>query len=122
MRVRRVLETRAGRRPTAAATSAALIAGLLVGLGSSAAPFVPAAAAAPTAARSVSGLPTEQAAMRAAQSQGSRVEVLSEHTSQQQVWANPDGTVSVDSYAGPQWVQRADGSWDTIDTNLSVVG
>ena len=118
------LVTHSTRRPTVAATTAALISGLLVALGPTAATAGPAQAAASTVMGTpvVTALPSMTAAMRAAVNQGSRVEVLSMHTSQQRAWANPDGTYTVDSYAGPEWVQHGDGSWATIDTTLSVAG
>ncbi|MEV4373734.1 LamG domain-containing protein [Nonomuraea sp. NPDC049637] len=48
-----------------------------------------------------------------------RVEVESERTPTTQVFANPDGTGTVEQYASPQRVRHADGSWTKPDTTLT---
>ena len=75
-------------------------------------------AAASVAPTVVSSAPDRYSAVVAATSQGSRVEILSEHTESQRVWANPDGSFTVDAYPGPQFVQQADGSWQDVNTAL----
>lgn len=56
--------------------------------------------------------------MAAAQLQGSRVEVLGERTGSSLLFANPDGSYTVEASPGPVRVQRPDGSWSSIDTTL----
>jgi hypothetical protein len=62
--------------------------------------------------------PDESSAFAAAQGCGGRVEVLSARTEAGQFFANPDGTSTVEQYAYPQRVQRADGSWARLDATL----
>ncbi|MEU4565005.1 LamG domain-containing protein [Actinoplanes sp. NPDC023936] len=62
--------------------------------------------------------PTEGAAVAAAEKYGERVEALSERTEFSQVFAEPTGELRYEAAAVPQFVHRADGSWDDIDTNL----
>ncbi|MEU1180326.1 hypothetical protein ABZ464_22220 [Streptomyces sp. NPDC005820] len=38
------------------------------------------------------------------------------------MYANPDGTTTAESYAGPVRVEQADGTWRTVDTGLTEVG
>ncbi|WP_244224090.1 LamG-like jellyroll fold domain-containing protein [Streptomyces tirandamycinicus] len=59
----------------------------------------------------------EQKASEKAVAEGHRVEVGSLTTESNQVFANPDGTFTVESSAGPERV-RKDGSWVPIDTSL----
>lgn len=59
----------------------------------------------------------EYAALELAAACRSRVEVLSETDEMTQVFANPDGTQTMESYATPQRV-RKDGIWKAIDTEL----
>jgi len=66
----------------------------------------------------VASAPDRYSAVVAATSQGSRVEILSEHTDSQRVWANPDGSFTVDAYAGPEFVEQANGSWQDVNTQL----
>ena len=34
------------------------------------------------------------------------------------MWANPDGSFTVDAYAGPEFVEQANGSWQDVNTQL----
>ncbi|HET9517563.1 MAG TPA: LamG domain-containing protein, partial [Actinoplanes sp.] len=60
-----------------------------------------------------------EAARMAAQA-GERVEVLSERTELSQVFAKPDGGLTVEAGVVPERVQRPDGSWADLDLRLSV--
>jgi len=60
------------------------------------------------------------AARAAARTCGGRVEVGSARTEYTQVFQNPDGTASVEIYAYPQRVKRADGSWANLDATLTA--
>lgn len=51
---------------------------------------------------------------------GERVEIESQRTPTTQVFANDDGTSTVEIYAQPQRAQRADGSWAPLDADLEV--
>ncbi|MFC7472697.1 hypothetical protein ACFQVA_42575 [Actinomadura keratinilytica] len=59
----------------------------------------------------------EKALLQAEES-GEPVEVLTERTETTQVFANPSGTLTQDTYALPQWV-RQDGTLREIDTTLA---
>ena len=48
------------------------------------------------------------------------VEVGSARTENRRVFANPDGTSTVEQYAYPQRVRRADGRWADLDATLVV--
>ncbi|WP_137992727.1 DNRLRE domain-containing protein [Streptomyces vilmorinianum] len=52
-----------------------------------------------------------------AQAQGRRIEVVSARTERTTLWANPDGTMSVESFAGPVRY-RENGRWVAVDVNL----
>jgi membrane-associated phospholipid phosphatase len=52
-----------------------------------------------------------------AQAQGRRIEVLGARTENTTLWANPDGTMSVESFAGPVRY-RENGTWIAVDTSL----
>ncbi|MBI1379243.1 MAG: hypothetical protein GC157_17455 [Frankiales bacterium] len=60
--------------------------------------------------------------MAAAQALRTPVIVDGLTTQYAQSTANPDGTVSVDQYAGPVRVQGSDGAWSPIDTTLAAAG
>ncbi|WP_436536647.1 RHS repeat-associated core domain-containing protein [Actinoplanes sp. HUAS TT8] len=77
----------------------------------------PAATPAETAARDDLG-----AARITARSTGKRVEVLRERTDVTQVFANPNGSLTMTSSARPTRVRRTDGTWAAIDTTLTAVG
>ena len=49
------------------------------------------------------------------------VEDLSRRTETDQVFANPDGTRTVRSYADPKRLQNQDGTWSDIDLTLQPV-
>ncbi|BCJ52200.1 hypothetical protein Asp14428_36750 [Actinoplanes sp. NBRC 14428] len=89
----------------------ALIAGLAVGSPAAASRTVPRAepATAPV---------TADAASREAQATGLPVEVVAERAEDELLWANPDGSFTSEITAGPQRVQRADGTWSDLDTTL----
>ncbi|MEV5842749.1 DNRLRE domain-containing protein [Streptomyces sp. NPDC051985] len=130
---------RAHRRRTALATSAAL---LFTGLVAGADPFgstgrpAPAVAGSNTipattldamqdtsgATKALSFLSEDELARRKAKLTGERVELVSQRTESSTVYANPDGTLTTDSYAGPVRVRQDDGSWESIDTDLSDTG
>ncbi|MCX5206753.1 DNRLRE domain-containing protein [Streptomyces sp. NBC_00237] len=61
--------------------------------------------------------PDEASAALTARLQNRRIEVLSQRTEFATVWANPDGTRSVEQSAGPLRF-RAKGQWQDIDTRL----
>ncbi|XVQ88410.1 DNRLRE domain-containing protein [Microbispora siamensis] len=61
--------------------------------------------------------PDREAAARTAKARGTRVEVESEKTDSSSLWANPDGTFTLDTFAGPLWVKDG-GTWRPIDTSL----
>ena len=54
----------------------------------------------------------------AARSQKSRVEVSGAETESSRTFANPDGSLTVESSAGPVRVKQADGSWADVDLGL----
>ncbi len=58
------------------------------------------------------------AASATAHACGHRVEDLSSRSEAAQVFANPDGTSTMEIAAVPQRVRRADGSWTPVDTAL----
>jgi RHS repeat-associated protein len=98
-----IVVAQAGVAPPAAAAAAA--------------PSAPAAATAGTATRD------DLAAARiTARSTGKKVEVLRERTDVTQVFANPDGSLTMTSSARPERVKRADGTWAAIDTTLAASG
>lgn len=61
--------------------------------------------------------PAEQASAQA-RSSGQRVEVVAERSENELVFANPSGTFTSEITAGPQRVERADGSWVDVDPTL----
>ncbi|MGI5455085.1 DNRLRE domain-containing protein [Streptomyces sp. CA-249302] len=75
-----------------------------------------------TAAKALSFLSEDELARRKARLSGERVELTSQRTADSTVYANPDGTLTAESYAGPVRVKQADGSWQAIDTDLSDTG
>ena len=85
----------------------------------SAAPVVKASTAKPVV---VDSRPDEVSASITARVQGSRVEVASARTDSTRLWANPDGSFTVDQYSGPNWVQQPDGSWNELDATLVANG
>ncbi|MFE7807147.1 DNRLRE domain-containing protein [Streptomyces sp. NPDC057430] len=52
-----------------------------------------------------------------AQAQGRRIEIIGARTENTTLWANPDGTMSVESFAGPVRY-RENGEWIAVDTSL----
>lgn len=80
------------------------------------------AARADDASAKVVSRPDEVSARIAARAQGSRVEVTGDRTSDTSTYANPDGTLTLDAYAGPVRVRDAKGEWEDIDTDLDVSG
>ncbi|MFI5620337.1 DNRLRE domain-containing protein [Streptomyces sp. NPDC051567] len=54
----------------------------------------------------------------AARLSGKRVEALSERTESSSVFANPDGTTTVEAGSGPLRYQDASGTWQDIDVEL----
>jgi hypothetical protein len=65
---------------------------------------------------------TEQAAVTAAIAADAPVEVSGLRTETTQVFAQPDGRLTMESAAVPQRVQRANGDWDAINLDLAPVG
>jgi hypothetical protein len=59
--------------------------------------------------------PDRPSAMLTARVQGSRVEILSERTETSSTYANPDGTLTTDQYAGPVRFRDGAGNWRDID-------
>ncbi|MCJ0873850.1 DNRLRE domain-containing protein [Streptomyces sp. AP-93] len=74
----------------------------------------PAAAQRGTVARSDR---EETAARLTAQAQGRRIEVIGSRTENTTLWANPDGTMAVESFAGPVRF-RENGQWVPVDVSL----
>jgi hypothetical protein len=62
----------------------------------------------------------ETSALAAADDCGGRVEVVGARTETGQVFANADGTLTVEEYAYPQRARRADGSWAGLDATLAA--
>ncbi|MFH8754694.1 DNRLRE domain-containing protein [Streptomyces atroolivaceus] len=63
------------------------------------------------------GAPGEAAARNSAAERGSRVEVAGARTDNTTLWANPDGTMSLETHAGPVRFRR-DGAWVPVDATL----
>ncbi|MEV0740255.1 DNRLRE domain-containing protein [Streptomyces sp. NPDC050549] len=74
------------------------------------------------AAKALSFLTPDQLARRQAKLTGERVELTSQRTEDTTTYVNPDGTLTTESYAGPVRVQDSDGTWESIDTELSDAG
>jgi hypothetical protein len=51
---------------------------------------------------------------------GQPVEVTASRTETGQIFVNPDGSGTVEEYAFPQRVRRADGSWSALDATLNA--
>jgi Concanavalin A-like lectin/glucanases superfamily len=71
------------------------------------------------AAPAVPSVGAESGALRHAAVTGDRVEVTAERTDVSQVFAEPDGRLTLEVGAVPQWVRGPDGSWRDIDSNLT---
>ncbi|WP_433256492.1 LamG-like jellyroll fold domain-containing protein [Streptosporangium sp. CA-135522] len=107
-------------------TVSALAASLLAAGGSLPAQADPKPGAAPTPATpAVTTFPRPEdpdaplrAGVEEARKQNKPVEVEAAGTEASRSWANPDGTITMQSYAGPARVKQADGSWAWIDTAL----
>lgn len=56
-----------------------------------------------------------------ARAKGVRVEITSDDSETTRTYANPDGTLTTDSYSGVHWVQQ-NGAWVPVDPTLQVVG
>ena len=91
---------------------------------------VPAAPAAGQAPADVTGMrggppvkerPDAVSAKLAARQQGSRVEDLSARTKTTAVFANPNGTWTLEAAAEPVHYRAADGSWQAIDSHLAAI-
>src|SRR6266540_1310318 len=65
-----------------------------------------------------SELPDEASALAAANRFGTRIEVAGRRSETGQLFANPDGTFTVEQHSAPVRVRRADGSWTAVDTTL----
>jgi len=100
----------AGLRRLAGGVLVALLAPVIIS-----ASAVPAAAAACASTAGQSG-----AAATLAQRCAQRVEVLSARTPETRMFANPDGTSTLEVAAQPQRVQRPDGSWVPLDLTLTT--
>ncbi|WP_330304797.1 MULTISPECIES: DNRLRE domain-containing protein [unclassified Streptomyces] len=74
------------------------------------------------AAKALSFLSEDELARRKAKLSGERVELTSQRTESSTVYANPDGTLTAESYAGPIRVKDDGGTWQAIDTDLSDAG
>jgi RHS repeat-associated protein len=85
-------------------------------------PSASAAVASGAPSVNVDARPDEASALVTARIQGTRVEIANAQTTTSRTWANPDGSLTVQQYSGPNWVQQADGSWNEIDTNLVANG
>ncbi|MCP2345369.1 LamG-like jellyroll fold domain-containing protein [Nonomuraea roseoviolacea] len=63
--------------------------------------------------------PAEDAALALARRDGRQVEVEALRTETRQVWARPDGTLTLEQYARPVRVRKA-GAWVPVDTTLRL--
>lgn len=61
--------------------------------------------------------PTAESALAEAAICGGQVEVASKRESNTRVWANPDGTLTGELFAAPQWVEQS-GEWVDVDPTL----
>ncbi|NUW36777.1 DNRLRE domain-containing protein [Nonomuraea sp. SMC257] len=103
--------TRTRRRsPLLAGLAALIVAASLAGPAA-----VPRAAMATGTAKAPE--PDRVAAARTAKARGTRVEVDSEKTDSSSLWANPDGTFTLETFPGPVRVKDG-GTWRPIDTSL----
>lgn len=107
-------------RTSVIATAAALVTLTLPGLAVESAAASPGAAghAAAASGRLTAGDAAQASALAA--STGQPVEVLSDRTDWQQVFAEPGGGFSATESLVPQRVQEPDGSWTAVNTTLSV--
>ncbi|MEU0344640.1 DNRLRE domain-containing protein [Streptomyces bobili] len=64
----------------------------------------------------------EASAMLMARLQDRRIEILDARTEDTTSWANPNETVTVESFTGPIRVQDAAGKWQPVDVSLSESG
>ncbi|WDV32849.1 hypothetical protein OIM90_20555 [Streptomyces sp. AD16] len=113
----RYRQRRRRRAGAGAVLSTALAVALLAQLTGEETAFADDGGNAPAAAEGAPADPTDQA-LEQAQESGEPVEVLAERTETTQVFANPSGTLTQDTYALPQWV-RQDGTLREIDTALA---
>jgi hypothetical protein len=65
---------------------------------------------------------SEGAAVAKAVATGERAEVADYRSETSQVFAEPDGGLTLETTAVPQRVRRSDGSWDDVNLNLHVEG
>lgn len=97
----------------------ALVVGLVAaGVGAVASPTLIAPA---VAAETVPAVFGQSAAMQLAAERGARVEVVSQRSQTDQVFANPDGTLTREQFVEPVRVRRA-GSWLDVDSTLVAGG
>src|SRR5438045_2897090 len=75
-------------------------------------------AALPAHAACATTAPTSATATALATRCRTAVQVTSATTETTQVAVNPDGTSTIEVYAQPQRVRRADGSWTPLDATL----
>jgi hypothetical protein len=94
------------------ARRSAILAGGILVAAALVAPLTPASAAVTAPAVSA-----EIRALREAAASGDRVEVIDERTQTDQVFAEPDGHLTLEAGTVPQWVHRADG-WHDVDLRL----
>ncbi|GAB3869308.1 hypothetical protein GCM10028801_46130 [Nocardioides maradonensis] len=103
------------RRPVAVSAMAAVFISSLTVLA-----MEPRSVASATPAAEVMSSPDAVSAARAARAEGHRVEDMSSRSEYSQTFANADGTWTTESTTEPQFVQAGDGSWQDIDTTLTV--
>jgi hypothetical protein len=104
--------TRLRRRWLASAAVVAVVAGFAL------VPVGPAAAAPRVSCPQ--GVADLVSALARARACGGRVEVLGRRSEREQVFANADGSLRLESSVVPRRVRRADGSWTPVDTSLRV--
>ncbi|WP_307659141.1 hypothetical protein [Streptomyces sp. V1I1] len=63
----------------------------------------------------------ESSARLMARVQKRRIEILIARTEDTTSWANPDGTVTVESFTGPIRVKDSQGDWQPVDVTLAEV-
>jgi hypothetical protein len=114
-----------GRKRWVAVGVTALLAGTVgnwaaAGPVGAAVPATGVATAGVAAGQRVTESPDRASASLAAQAQGTRVEVSGERTETSTLWANPDGTLTVDESTGPVRVRHGE-DWVPVDLDLAKV-
>jgi RHS repeat-associated protein len=100
----------------AMASGAVVLAGMPVAFATDSSPAAPLASP-KVASTDVAERPDATSAQIAARNSGVRVEITGDRTETSRTYANPDGSLTTDSYSGVHWVQQA-GNWVDVDPTL----